>query len=68
MAVDMIRQMVLSGQLKPGDALPPERELAVRLGVSRSSLREAIRALEVVNVLETRHGSGNFVTSMDPAL
>lgn len=67
-AVDRIRQMVLSRQLQPGEALPPERELAVQLGVSRSSLREAIRALELVNVLETRQGSGTFVTSLDPAL
>jgi GntR family transcriptional repressor for pyruvate dehydrogenase complex len=67
-AFDRIRSLVLSGQLKPGDALPPERNLALQLGVSRSSLREAIRALTIMNVLETHHGSGTFVTSMDPSL
>ncbi|MDA8318108.1 MAG: FadR/GntR family transcriptional regulator [Actinomycetota bacterium] len=67
-AVHRIREMVLSHQLKPGDALPSERELAAQLSVSRSSLREAIRALELVNVLETRHGCGTFVTSMEPAI
>ena len=67
-AFDRIRSLVLSGQLKPGDSLPPERTLASQLGVSRSSLREAIRALTIMNVLETHHGSGTFVTSMDPSL
>lgn len=63
-AFDRIRSLVLSGQLKPGDSLRPERTLVSQLGVSRSFLREAIRALTIMNVLETRHGLGTFVTSI----
>lgn len=50
-----------SGQLRPGDRLPSERELAVRLSVSRSSVREAIAALQVEGILQTRPGAGSFV-------
>ncbi len=63
-----IKQMILSGELRPGDALPSERELAVLLGISRPSLREAIRALSAMNVLEARHGGGTYVTSLNPSL
>ena len=68
LAVQQLREMVVNGTLQPARALPPERELAVQLGVSRSTLREAIRALELVNVLESKQGSGTFVTSLEPSL
>ncbi|MCB0176501.1 MAG: FadR family transcriptional regulator, partial [Anaerolineae bacterium] len=55
-------------QLKPGDKLPPERELAAMMQVSRPSLREGLRALSMMNVLEIRQGDGTYVTSLDPEL
>jgi GntR family transcriptional regulator, transcriptional repressor for pyruvate dehydrogenase complex len=67
-AVETIKALILSGDLQPGDALPSERELAVMLGISRPSLREAIRVLSAMNVLEPRHGGGTYVTSLDPRL
>jgi len=60
--------MLQDGQLRPGDKLPPERELAVMMQVSRPSLREALRALTMMNVLEVRQGAGTFVTSLEPEL
>jgi len=59
---DQIRAMIASGEAKPGDRLPAERELAKRLQVSRPSLREAIIALEVEGLLDVRVGSGIYVT------
>ena len=67
-AVEAIRSLIRSGELRPGEALPPERELATSLGISRPSLREAIRALSTMNLVEKRHGGGTFVTSLDPRL
>jgi GntR family transcriptional regulator, transcriptional repressor for pyruvate dehydrogenase complex len=58
---DQIQQLILKGVLKTGDRLPPERELAVKLGVGRSSLRDAIRTLEVMGILEPRQGHGTVV-------
>jgi GntR family transcriptional repressor for pyruvate dehydrogenase complex len=52
--------------LGPGDRLPPERELAQRLGVSRSTVSHALVALEVVGALEVRHGDGSVVTGRHP--
>src|SRR5690625_4801358 len=60
--------MILSGELKPGSRLPPEKELSERLGLSRNSLREAVKALEVVRVLDVRRGDGTYVTSLEPGL
>ena len=67
-AVESIKQMIISGQLRPGDRLPREQELAANLGLSRGSLREAVRALTVMRVLDTRQGDGTFVTSLSPAV
>jgi GntR family transcriptional repressor for pyruvate dehydrogenase complex len=64
--IEKIKGMILSGDVLPGDKLPPENELAERLGVSRSSLREAVRALAVLNVVEARQGDGTYVTSLTP--
>jgi len=66
-AIDSIRAMIRSGDLSPGDQLPPEHELAERLGVSRGSLREAVRALTQINVLDVRRGDGTYVTSLAPS-
>ncbi len=66
-AIDSIRAMIRTGDLLPGDRLPPEQELADRLGVSRGSLREAVRALSQINVLDVRRGDGTFVTSLAPS-
>ncbi len=62
------RVIALVGErhLKPGDRLPPERELAQAMGVSRSSLREALRALSLLGVTEMRQGDGTYLTALDP--
>ena len=58
-----IQEFIREGILKPGDRLPSERELAERLQVSRSSLREAIRALELKGLVVSRPGAGTFVST-----
>jgi GntR family transcriptional repressor for pyruvate dehydrogenase complex len=60
--VDQLVEAIRTGGLQPGTALPAERILATQLGVSRSSVREAIRVLEHAGVLDVRTGSGTFVT------
>lgn len=67
-AIDSIRQMIVSGELRPGDRLPKEADLAKRLGLSRSSLREAVKALSLIQVLDVRQGAGTYVTSLEPTL
>lgn len=67
-AILKIKDMILSGELAPGDRLPPEQQLSERLGLSRSSLREAVKALEVIRVLDVRRGDGTYVTSLEPQL
>jgi GntR family transcriptional regulator, transcriptional repressor for pyruvate dehydrogenase complex len=67
-AILRIKQMLLDGELKPGDRLPPEKELGDRLGLSRNSLREAVKALELIRVLDVRRGDGTYVTSLEPRL
>jgi GntR family transcriptional repressor for pyruvate dehydrogenase complex len=67
-AILKIKEMILAGELAPGDRLPPEKELSERLGLSRSSLREAVKALEVIRVLDVRRGDGTYVTSLEPRL
>lgn len=63
---DRIRHLIVEGRLKAGDRLPPERELAERFGVSRTSVRDAIRALEMVGLLEPRQGDGTVVLDLSP--
>jgi DNA-binding FadR family transcriptional regulator len=58
---DSLKNYILENNLKPGDPLPAETELARQLGISRNSLRESAKALESVGILETRQGSGLFV-------
>lgn len=59
--VKQLRAMIEHDGLKPGDRLPSERELSERLGVGRSSVREALRALELLGLIETRRGEGTFM-------
>src|SRR5438477_10102719 len=65
--VDQIVEGVRAGAFAPGTALPAERALAARLGVSRASLREAIRVLEHAGVLDVRMGSGTYVVEDGPS-
>ena len=58
---DFFREALLSGRFRPGDRLPAERELAQQLGVGRPLLREAMRSLAMLGLLDIRHGSGAFV-------
>lgn len=63
-----IKQMILDARLSAGARLPIEKDLAAELGVSRGSLREGVRALCIMGVLETRQGDGTYVTSLDASL
>ncbi|RPJ71453.1 MAG: FadR family transcriptional regulator [Acidobacteria bacterium] len=66
--VARIRKAIERGELKSGDRLPPERELAVSLGVSRPSIRSGLKTLEGMGVLQIRQGAGTFITGGPPAL
>lgn len=59
--VEQIEQSIRSGQLKPGDQLPAERDLAERFGVSRTAVREAVKALGEKGLVEALPGRGTFV-------
>ncbi|HEY3058325.1 MAG TPA: FadR/GntR family transcriptional regulator [Chloroflexota bacterium] len=63
--VDQIHALIREGRWAPGDQIPPERELAERFRVSRTSVREALRALEMQGIIESRQGGGTFVRSAD---
>jgi GntR family transcriptional regulator, transcriptional repressor for pyruvate dehydrogenase complex len=67
-AIEKIKAMIVSGTLRAGDRLPKEADLAAELGLSRSSLREAVKALSLVNILDVRQGDGTYVTSLEPTL
>src|ERR671910_3252082 len=67
-AIQRMRQLIASGQWRSGHRLPPEPELSLQLGVSRSSTREAVRALVAARVLDVRRGDGTYVTSLSPEL
>ncbi len=59
--VHQLREMISKDGLKPGDKIPSERELSERLNVGRSSVREALRALELLGLIETKRGEGTFL-------
>lgn len=63
-----VKRMIIAGELGAGARLPIEKDLAAELGVSRGSLREGVRALCIMGVLETRQGDGTYVTSLDSSL
>jgi GntR family transcriptional regulator, transcriptional repressor for pyruvate dehydrogenase complex len=64
---DQLRGLIAAGEFALGSRLPPERDLAVQLGVSRPSVREALIALEVEGLVEVRMGSGIYVTALEAA-
>ncbi len=61
---EQIERLILEGRLRPGEKLPPERDLAGKFGVSRSSVRDAIRALELLGLVEPRQGEGTVVRDL----
>jgi GntR family transcriptional regulator, transcriptional repressor for pyruvate dehydrogenase complex len=67
LVVQRILDTIKSGHLATGDKLPSERDLATQLDVSRPTVREALRALSILGILEIRHGGGVYVTAMDAA-
>ncbi|MFC9588910.1 FadR/GntR family transcriptional regulator [Streptomyces sp. NPDC056944] len=68
LAIEKIKEMIVSGALQPGARLPNEADLAGRLGLSRSSLREAVRALTAMRILVSRQGDGTYVSGLEPHL
>jgi GntR family transcriptional repressor for pyruvate dehydrogenase complex len=65
-AIERIRELIASGEWGPATRLPREADLAKQLGLSRNSLREAVRALSLARVLEVRQGDGTYVASLEP--
>lgn len=63
--ISQLREMIHRGELRPGDRLPPERDLAKLFGVSRPTLRAGIRSLAAVGVLQSRQGAGTFVVKTE---
>jgi GntR family transcriptional repressor for pyruvate dehydrogenase complex len=66
--IEMIKEFIIEGRLRASQQLPSEKSLAATLGVSRPTLREAIRGLMALNIVESRHGSGTYITTLDPFL
>jgi GntR family transcriptional repressor for pyruvate dehydrogenase complex len=64
---DTLRKSILAGEYRPGDRLPPERQLAGQRGVGRGTVREAFRKLEQLGLVDIRHGGGVTVRSLDQA-
>ncbi|MGI6557475.1 MAG: FadR/GntR family transcriptional regulator [Limnochordia bacterium] len=64
--VEHIKEQIINGKLKPGDRLPSEQRLSELLGVSRGTLREAIKKLQLMGVVAVRQGEGTFVTKVSP--
>lgn len=60
--IDQVKKEILTGNLKPGDRLPGEREMAEQLGISRNSVREGLRILENMGVTTSQHGAGHYVS------
>lgn len=67
--VVQIREQIVTGELKPGDKLPPERDLAEQFDVSRTAVREALRVLEIAGTIQLKKGvhGGAFIASADPS-
>jgi GntR family transcriptional regulator, transcriptional repressor for pyruvate dehydrogenase complex len=66
--VEHVRRLIEKGDLKPGDRLPPERDLATEIGVSRPSLRSGLRTLQAMGVIQSRQGAGTFIAEGPPRL
>ena len=63
-----VRALIVRGELRPGDRLPAERDLAVEIGVSRPTVRAGLRALAAMGVVQSRHGSGTYIPDGPPML
>ncbi|MGN0659848.1 MAG: FadR/GntR family transcriptional regulator [Emergencia sp.] len=61
--IRQIQKMILDGELSEGDKLPPEREMTERFSIGRPALREALKSLEMLGLIERRHGLGNFIVN-----
>ena len=61
LVIDLVKEEVLHGNLRPGNRLPGERELAEQLGISRNSVREGLRILENMGVTSSQHGAGHYI-------
>lgn len=59
--IEQIKEIVKRGELKSGDKLPSERDLCEKLEVSRASVREALKSLQMLGLIESKHGEGNFI-------
>ena len=66
--VEHVRREIEAGRLGPGDRLPPERELALKMGVSRPSLRSGLRTLQAMGIITSRRGAGTFIVEGPPHL
>jgi GntR family transcriptional repressor for pyruvate dehydrogenase complex len=66
--VSYVRSLIDRGLVRPGDRLPPERELATQIGVSRPTVRAGLHALAAIGVVQSRHGSGTYIPAGPPAL
>jgi GntR family transcriptional repressor for pyruvate dehydrogenase complex len=66
--IDHVRRLIASGDLRPGDRLPAERDLATKLGVSRPTIRAGLRGLAAMGVIQSRHGSGTYIPDGPPHL
>ncbi len=66
--VSHIKNLIESGNLRPGDRLPPERDLAAQIGVSRPTVRVGLHALAAMGVVRSRHGSGTYIPEGPPTL
>jgi GntR family transcriptional regulator, transcriptional repressor for pyruvate dehydrogenase complex len=66
--VSHVRDLIERGELKPGDRLPAERDLATQIGVSRPTIRAGLRTLAAMGVVRSRHGSGTYIPDGPPAL
>jgi GntR family transcriptional regulator, transcriptional repressor for pyruvate dehydrogenase complex len=66
--ITFVRELIARGELRTGDRLPAERDLSVRLGVSRPTIRAGLRALAAMGVVQPRHGSGTYIPDGPPTL
>ena len=64
-AAQLLRESILQGKFPPGGRIPPERDLAATYSISRGSIREAIRGLVSLGILESRRGSGTYVRRLE---
>jgi GntR family transcriptional repressor for pyruvate dehydrogenase complex len=66
--ITFVRDLIARGELRPGDRLPAERDLALQLRVSRPTIRAGLRALSAMGVIQSRHGSGTYIPDGPPTL